>query len=38
MRGAFNPEDFRYLTGYDLIEILRFDRVMTEYLDSALST
>ena len=38
MRGAFNPGDFRYLTGYDLIEILRFDRVMTEYLDSALST
>jgi len=38
MQMAFKPQNFRYLTNYDLIEILRFDRVMTEYLDSALST
>jgi hypothetical protein len=38
LRGAFNPEDFRYLTNYDLIEVLRFDRLMIEFLDTALST
>ena len=38
MQMSFEPQDFRYITNYDLIEILRFDRVMTEYLDTALST
>jgi hypothetical protein len=37
MERVHEPGDFRYLTNYDLIEILRYDRVMTEYLDSALS-
>jgi hypothetical protein len=37
MLNAYDPGDFRYLSNYDLIEILRFDRVMTECFDSALS-
>jgi hypothetical protein len=37
MNKAYSPEDFRYLTNYDCLEILRHDRNSLEYWDTALS-
>lgn len=37
MYNAFSEEDFQYLTDYDCVEILRYDRVSTKYWDAALS-
>ncbi len=35
--NAFTENDFEYLTDYDCVEILRYDRVSTKYWDAALS-
>ncbi len=37
MYNAFKEDDFKYLTDYDCVEILRYDRVSTKYWDAALS-
>ncbi|MCX7834311.1 MAG: hypothetical protein N2490_08900 [Ignavibacteria bacterium] len=37
MYNAFSEQDFEYLTDYDCVEILRYDRVSTKYWDAALS-
>lgn len=38
LKGAYSPEDFRFLTNYDGIEVLNNFRISTAHWDSALST
>ncbi len=37
LRGAYSPDDMKYLTGYDGIEVLNYMRVSIVHWDSALS-
>ena len=37
MVNAFRFADLKYLTNYDLIEIIRYERIMLEYFDTVLS-
>ena len=37
MNKAYEPDDFKYLTNYDCLEILRHDRTSVEFWDTALS-
>lgn len=37
MLNAFSTKDFEYLTGYDCVEILNYDRTSTKFWDAALS-
>jgi len=38
MKGAIDKEDIKYLTNYDCLEVLRYDREVSDYWDEILSS